>query len=299
MELDRPEVAASDVSVLGLGAMGAVVAERLLRAGKAVSVWNRSADKGQGLAALGARRSSSAQGAILASPVTLLVLLSTAAARETLAMAPQALRGKTVVNYSSGQETEVEALQSLVHGAGGRFLNGSILAYPRNIGRRETCFVYSGDLDALEANRSLLSELAGSSIHLSPPEARAFVAAFYVQIYVALAGFYEAVTVGRRLGLEASTIAATLTDAPRFFFSDAVQDAAGRFERGDFSGDQATLDTHYWGFKDLAASLDAQGAATPFFDLLLAKMERARSEGLGGEDISALVKVNGALGRPV
>jgi 3-hydroxyisobutyrate dehydrogenase-like beta-hydroxyacid dehydrogenase len=277
--------------------MGAVVAERLLKAGKAVSVWNRSPHKGLHLEELGARRSATVEGALQSSSVIILVLSDAATARAILA--PQELMGKTIVNYSSGSEAEVESLQNLVYRAGGRFLNGAIMAYPRNIGHRETYFVYSGDFDALEQNNKLLEDLAGHSIFLSPLEARTFVAAFLVQAYVSLAGFYEALAAGRRLGWETSALATKMTEASRFFLSDAMEDAAKRLDRGDFSGDQATLDTHYWSFKGVAATMKARGADTPFYDVLLSKLEHAQSKGLGGEDISTLVNVFANSIRPI
>lgn len=48
------------VGVVGLGAMGARIAQRLLHAGHDVTVWNRDASKAEPLVASGARRSESA-----------------------------------------------------------------------------------------------------------------------------------------------------------------------------------------------------------------------------------------------
>ena len=48
----------SDITVVGLGAMGSALAHSLLKAGREITVWNRSPDKVQPLVALGARVSS-------------------------------------------------------------------------------------------------------------------------------------------------------------------------------------------------------------------------------------------------
>jgi 3-hydroxyisobutyrate dehydrogenase-like beta-hydroxyacid dehydrogenase len=44
----------SDMTVIGMGAMGAAFARTLLAAGRSVTVWNRTPEKMQPLVALGA-----------------------------------------------------------------------------------------------------------------------------------------------------------------------------------------------------------------------------------------------------
>ena len=58
----------SDISVIGLGAMGSALARTLLGAGRNVTVWNRSPEKIQSLVALGALGSSNFGDALAASP---------------------------------------------------------------------------------------------------------------------------------------------------------------------------------------------------------------------------------------
>jgi 3-hydroxyisobutyrate dehydrogenase-like beta-hydroxyacid dehydrogenase len=291
LQEDHLETAPIAVSVLGLGAMGSVVAATLVQARRRIAIWNRSPEKATRLAALGATASATAAGAVSASPVSLLVFTNAAAALETVEASRHTLAGRTIVNYSSGSDREVEALRELVHDGGGLFLQGTILAYPRNVGHRETYFVYAGDAEAFETHRALLNDLSGHALLLSLPEARAFVSAFIVQAYVAIGGFYEAVAIGAHLGLARPWLTDMLLKAPRFFAQDAMEDAARRFASGDFGSDQATIDIHALGFDIRAASLGACGATSPMFDTFRGHMERAHAAGLGGEDIAAVIKV--------
>jgi len=82
------------VAVLGTGMMGAGMARSLLRAGLAVAVWNRSADKARPLAQDGAVVADSPAEAVASADVVLTVLFdadSTAAVMDGLALADGAV----------------------------------------------------------------------------------------------------------------------------------------------------------------------------------------------------------------
>ena len=64
-----------DVSVVGLGAMGTLMAHALLKQGKRVAIWNRSPGKAASLVAAGAHLCDSVETALVASPATIFVLL--------------------------------------------------------------------------------------------------------------------------------------------------------------------------------------------------------------------------------
>ena len=64
----------SDITVIGMGAMGSALARTLLDAGRNVTVWNRSPEKIQPLVALGAHGSSNFGEALAASPRVIVCL---------------------------------------------------------------------------------------------------------------------------------------------------------------------------------------------------------------------------------
>jgi 3-hydroxyisobutyrate dehydrogenase-like beta-hydroxyacid dehydrogenase len=270
--------------------MGAAVATTFLNAGHTVAVWNRSPEKAKPLAALGALHTSTAAEAVRASLLTVLVVLDAAAASETLATAHDELGGKTIVNFSGGPTDQVEALADLVRHAGGQYVQGSIIAYPRNIGYSGTTILYSGDAAAFAAHRLLLGRLSGQMPFLSEQEASALGAAVAVQSFVAMGGFYEAVAAASRLGLGAAQVASDVAKVSRFFMLDAIDDARWRLEQRELSGDQATIDVTVAGIGKLAASLGALGAKTPMFDAFLAHAKNAQKAGFGGNDIAAIAK---------
>ncbi|MFU3657487.1 NAD(P)-binding domain-containing protein, partial [Pseudomonas aeruginosa] len=152
-----------EVSVIGLGAMGTIMAQALLRQGRRVAIWNRSPGKAAALVAAGAHLCESAEAALAASPATIFVLLDNQATHEVLGMpgVMQALANRTIVDYTTNARDEGLALQSLVNRAGGHYVKGMIVAYPRNVGRRESHSIHTGDPEAFERHRALLEGLAG------------------------------------------------------------------------------------------------------------------------------------------
>ena len=61
----------TDISLIGLGNMGAALARTLLASGRSVTVWNRTEAKADPLVAAGAARADTPFAAIAASPVVL------------------------------------------------------------------------------------------------------------------------------------------------------------------------------------------------------------------------------------
>jgi 3-hydroxyisobutyrate dehydrogenase-like beta-hydroxyacid dehydrogenase len=74
----------TDVTLIGLGQMGVALADLMLRAGKSVSLWNRSPNKAAALVARGAILAETPAAAIAASPVTLICVYDYDAARDIL-----------------------------------------------------------------------------------------------------------------------------------------------------------------------------------------------------------------------
>ncbi|MCC5812679.1 MAG: NAD(P)-binding domain-containing protein [Ectothiorhodospiraceae bacterium] len=65
----------SDITIIGLGAMGSALASAYLAKGMEVTVWNRSAERAAPLVAKGARLAENAAGAIDASTLILVSVL--------------------------------------------------------------------------------------------------------------------------------------------------------------------------------------------------------------------------------
>ena len=74
----------SEVTVIGLGNMGAALARALLGNGREVTIWNRSPEKAASLVEKGAVLAPSAAAAIAASPIIIVCVTNYAAANHIL-----------------------------------------------------------------------------------------------------------------------------------------------------------------------------------------------------------------------
>ena len=149
------------VSVLGLGRMGAALARALIKAGHTSNVWNRSPDKAHPFAALGATVAASVSDAIAASDI-IIVNVTDYAASQALLRDPkiaETLRGKLIVELSSGTPQEARQAARWAEAQGAHYLDGAILATPDIIGSEAATILVSGPLAAFTAHQQTLATL--------------------------------------------------------------------------------------------------------------------------------------------
>jgi 3-hydroxyisobutyrate dehydrogenase-like beta-hydroxyacid dehydrogenase len=284
----------AQVSVLGLGAMGSTLARVLLERGHEVTVWNRGAsERAAAVAAAGAAPAATPAAAVSVSPLALMCVTDYPAAEEVLA-APgvlAALAGRSFIQLTNGNEEQVRAQMGRVRAAGGRMLAGGILGYPRHIGRPETVIMYAGDGEAFDEHEDTLAGLAGAQRYLGedpgPPNA-VYVAAFGFY-FAALAGFLEAAALAESRGVPAAEFAVAMPGMAALLLNH-IDDAARRIERGDYAGDQATVDVHLVGSERRRRTLQGAGLQALMTGAFVDYCRQAQAAGDGAEDIAALIK---------
>jgi 3-hydroxyisobutyrate dehydrogenase-like beta-hydroxyacid dehydrogenase len=290
----------SDATVIGLGAMGGVLAQTLISRGKRVTVWNRTPGKAARLAALGARVAADPAEAIAASPVTILIVLNDASVHAVLDAAGKDMSNRSIVNLSSGRIQEVAVIAARVTAAGGRYLAGSILAYPREIGLEDAPILYSGDRSVMNDHEALLTLLAGGSRFVDEDWGRAKTLSWslYVQYWSALGGFFEGVSLARTIGMSATEYAEWVNSVLAPFYGRGITDAARRLDASDFSGDQASIDVHAQAVTFVTEILGAAGVGSLTSQALGAYIRQAQEAGLGDRDISAVAEVVRSNAKP-
>lgn len=100
----------SDVTVIGLGAMGSALATTLIEKGHVVTVWNRTAAKAAPLVAAGAVQAATPRDAVAASSVTIVCVGRYSDTEEVLNTTADALVGKALVQLTTGTSTQAEDL---------------------------------------------------------------------------------------------------------------------------------------------------------------------------------------------
>jgi len=156
-------------AVLGLGAMGSAMANRLLEAGHQVVVWNRTASRGEKLVRRGATPAPSAAEASRAAEVVITSLSDDAAVRSVVldnggvarALGPESV----LVNMSTVSPETSRALNEAVHR---RFVDAPVLGGPQVVATGQATILLGGDEGLLERFSGLFSELSAQQLRCGP-----------------------------------------------------------------------------------------------------------------------------------
>lgn len=281
--------AMNHVSILGLGVMGSALANVLLDRGNEVTVWNRTAAKAEPLVRRGARGAASAAEAVLASPVVIVCVMNY---EQTFALLEGAnVSGRTLVQLSTGSPKDARRGEAWAKERGAEYLDGAILATPRQIGTPESVILASGSARAFSESREPLSQLAGSVPYLgeSVAAAAAFDQGFLSTLFGALAGFYHALNVIEAEGLAIRDFA-RLFEASGAAIIQMILHDAHSVESKRYDSPEASLETCLLSIELMEQSAREAGldATVPAF---LAELFAAgRTAGLGAKSPAALVE---------
>src|ERR1044071_8482335 len=97
----------TDVTILGMGAMGRALACSLVTAGRSVTGWNRT----PGWSVAGVATAFSAADAVASSPVVVACVVDNAALHSFLT--PEMTSGRTLVNLTNGTPAQARAAAAL------------------------------------------------------------------------------------------------------------------------------------------------------------------------------------------
>jgi 3-hydroxyisobutyrate dehydrogenase len=150
------------IAVLGLGLMGAAIAQRLRQEGLDVIGWNRAREKCEALAAQGMQVADSAAEAIARSEMTALVLSDAAAIRETLfnADVPAALSGHTFIQLGTIAPAESQDIAGRIAAHGGEYLESPVLGSLPEAGAGKLLVMAGGDESVFRRCLPLLQALS-------------------------------------------------------------------------------------------------------------------------------------------
>ncbi|MEV4223947.1 NAD(P)-binding domain-containing protein [Nonomuraea sp. NPDC049725] len=282
----------TDVTVLGLGSMGAALAGAFVDAGLRTTVWNRTPEKAAPLVARGAERAADVAGAVAASPLVVACLTTYAATREALEPAAGALAGRTLVTLNSGTPAAARDLAAWAAGHGARFLDGAVKNVPSAVGAPDTLLYYSGDRAVFDEHEKTLRVLGGDTVHLGeePDLAALYESAVGGILLPALLGFLQGAALVTARGLEARTLVPYSVKWLEMIGS-VLPELAREIDSGDYGEPASAIGLFH-------ASLDEERALgdearvdvswqAPMHDLI----ERAVAQGRGDQSISALIEL--------
>lgn len=195
----------TDVTVLGLGAMGAALAAATVAAGNRTTVWNRSPGRAEPLAERGAVVAATPAEAVAASPLIVACLLGADSVREVLDPLAAEMAGRTLVNVTTTTPNEAREIAAWAADHGIEHLDGGIMAVPEMIGQEGSSILYSGPAAAFERHREVL-DLWGESVLLGDDGGLAslYDLALLTGMYTMFAGFMHGAAMVASAGIPAT-----------------------------------------------------------------------------------------------
>lgn len=280
------------VAVIGLGAMGAAIADALHAAGHELIVWNRSPERMQPYRDRGIACAESVGALLERCTVVVICIADYAATRELFGPEPsRQLAGRTLVQFSTGTPEEARALEHWTKASGGTYLDGAILAYPDEIGDAALIAV-AGDEAAWNGCRPLLDALSNDVRYLGKAVGAA------AALDVAVMSYY----VCSHLGLVHGALICESEKVPPEMLTGVIADSlpsdteelqklGAALNRDDFSEPGASLGVYSGVIDRILAQAEDAGinAEIPTFANRIYK--RGIQRGLADKEVVALVKM--------
>ncbi|MEV6718202.1 NAD(P)-binding domain-containing protein [Lentzea sp. NPDC051208] len=276
------------ITVLGLGNLGRALAEAFLREGHPVTVWNRSAAKASELKVPGAVVAGTAAEAIAASGLVIVAVLDHAAAQRVLSGVD--VRGRALVNLTSGTPDEARELAGWAEANGADYLHGAVYAVPQTIGTDASSIIYSGSPAVSERWQKQLA-LLGKVTFLGADAGRAsgYDVAILVGMYGLIGGFLHAAALARTNGIKTTELTpmllSWLTD-----LHPALSTFAAEIDGASYGNAESSLAMNQTGLAMLIRAAAAQGVPFAALDSLKALVDQQVDAGRGQESLARAVE---------
>jgi 3-hydroxyisobutyrate dehydrogenase-like beta-hydroxyacid dehydrogenase len=287
------------ISVLGTGRMGSALARALLQAGHRTTVWNRTKQKAEPLAAIGATVAASVLDAVDAAQIIIVNVSDYSASAALLrsdAVTPT-MRGKLVVELTSGTPHGAREAGHWFVERGASYLDGAIMATPDFIGTDGGTILVSGPRELFDSNEGMFRTLGGNVQHIGEDLglANALDSALLSLMWGALFGTLHAIAVCRAEQIDLGELARQWT-ATAPVVEGLVADLIKRTNTGRFASDDETLSSispHYGAFQHLLELMEARGIDRSVVDGYDTIFRRAIASGHLYDDFAALSQFMG------
>lgn len=284
------------IGIAGTGKMGAAIAGRLLGLGQQVTVWNRTPDKTQSLAAAGARVAAT-PAALAAESETVITILTDAKAIESVYHGPQGLlsgnvSGKLFVEMSTVRPETAVALASKVKQKGAAMIDCPVggTVGPAKDGK---LFGFAGG-EAADVARAkpLLDQMCRRVEHVGPIGAGARMKlAINLPLMVYWQAFGEALSLCAPLKLDPARLMNIFADTSGGPNALKVRGPtiAGALKGEEVKAVTFDVDSARKDLRSMIEEAKALGTELPVSQRALECFDQAAKEGLGPADTAMIV----------
>lgn len=279
------------VAVVGLGLMGDPIARRLLEAGHELTVFNRTPERAQPLAADGARVASSLAAVWDSAHVCITTVTGDDALRSVTGGESGLLAGdrsgRVLVDMSTVSPDVSREVAAAAEAAGVAYLRAPVSGNPTVVRAGNLSIVVSGDKSTFEQVEPVLRDIGPNLFYVGAgEEARVLKLALNLMIAGTTQLIAEAVVFGEANGLDRATMLDVM--AASAVGSPFVKYKAGPLIARDYTSTFSISNMH----KDLRMALEAAdqvGVPLPATLLVDELLERCISSGMADTDLMGLV----------
>jgi len=278
------------VGFVGLGLMGAPMAENIARGGFPLTVFNRTASKARSLEALGAKVASSPKEVAAASQVVITMLADASAVEAVLTGADGLLAGgrpgMVLMDMSTVSPAQSRRIASEVAGHGWMTLDAPVFGSTGPAKEGTLGILVGGEKDVFEAHREILSKM-GKHLYYFGPNGSGATAKLCFNLMVAaqVAGLAEAMALGAKSGLDLDLLGQAILASP--VASTLVQRKVPLIVGRDFAAAFPLKHMH----KDLGLMIDTGhelGVPLPVTGEVHELFTAAKACGHGDQDFAAV-----------
>lgn len=202
----NPPADRSPVTVIGLGPMGRMLAAAFLQNDHPTTVWNRTNGKADELVSQGATVADTVADAVAASPLVIVCVLDYNAVYSILEYSAASLKGRTLVNLTSGSPDGARQMAAWAAKGGFNYLDGAIIVPA--VGQPEASILYSGSENAYLTHQRTLMSLGGtiSYLGIDPGRAAAYDVALLDIFWTSMTGYIHALAIASAENITATDL---------------------------------------------------------------------------------------------
>jgi 3-hydroxyisobutyrate dehydrogenase-like beta-hydroxyacid dehydrogenase len=196
----------AELGFVGLGTMGGGVVRRLLAAGHAVTVWNRTREKAEPLLEGGARWADSPRSVAERSDIVFTMVTNTAAV-QAVTEGPDGILaglgpGKVYVDMSTASPANTRALAETVVAVGAQMLDAPVSGSVITLEEGKLSIMVGGDPETFERVKPVLEAIGPRVFHLGPNgSAVTMKIAINLSLAVQMLAFSEGLLLAEKTGI--------------------------------------------------------------------------------------------------
>jgi 3-hydroxyisobutyrate dehydrogenase len=285
------------IAFIGLGAMGAPMADNLLTAGFVLRVFNRTPARAEPLLARGAQRCASPADAARGADFVVSMVADDEATREVMlgadGVVAAAASGTIIIDCSTNSPAMVREVSRAAAARGVAHLDAPVSGSIAQSRGRELVFMVGGPQASFDAAKPLFDAMGRMARRMGDAGAGATIKLINNMLSGTMsAALAEAMSVSEAAGLDAEATRAILSEggAGSRLVKTKIPKMAARDFTPQFQLGLMEKDLRY--FLGLAQALDRP---VPVASLVRTQLQAARRAGLGTQDVSAIFAYTAGL----